>query len=292
MSNIKTTIEVQSADRIDRYLGENSKFSRSDIKKLIEGHSVFSNGVQVRKPNFKVKPGDSILITDIIQKEITAIPQDIPIDVVYEDDDLIIINKKTGMVVHPAPGHHDGTLVNALLFRFKDLSNINGQVRPGIVHRIDKDTSGLLVVAKNNDAHRFLADQLKEHDIKRTYLALVQGRVTNQITHIKVPIGRSQNNRQSMTVTRLNAKDAITHVFIEKLFEKQTLVRCELETGRTHQIRVHLKYIKHPIIGDPLYGTRIDDFGQRLHAYKLELTHPTTKKLMTFEAPIPEEFGL
>ncbi|MCK5945990.1 MAG: RluA family pseudouridine synthase [Mycoplasmataceae bacterium] len=292
MSNIKTTIEVQSADRIDRYLGENSKFSRSDIKKLIEGHSVFSNGVQVRKPNFKVKPGDKILITDIIQKEIKAIPQDIPIDVVYEDDDLIIINKKTGMVVHPAPGHHDGTLVNALLFRFKDLSNINGQVRPGIVHRIDKDTSGLLVVAKNNDAHRFLADQLKEHDIKRTYLALVQGRVTNQITHIKVPIGRSQNNRQSMTVTRLNAKDAITHVFIEKLFEKQTLVRCELETGRTHQIRVHLKYIKHPIIGDPLYGTRIDDFGQRLHAYKLELTHPTTKKLMTFEAPIPEEFGL
>ena len=292
MTNIKTKIKVNERERIDKYISLNSDFSRSDIKKLIEGHSVFSNGIQVRKPNFKVNPGDEILITDIIQKEIKAIAEDIPVDVIYEDEDLIIINKVSGMVVHPAPGHHNGTLVNALLHRFKDLSDINGQVRPGIVHRIDKDTSGLLVVAKNNEAHRFLAVQLKDHDIKRTYLALVEGRVANKITHIKVPIGRSQNNRQSMTVTRLNSKEAITHVFIEKINVDTTLVRCELETGRTHQIRVHLKYIKHPIIGDPLYGTRIDDFGQRLHAYKLELTHPTTKKLMTFEAPIPKEFEI
>lgn len=292
MENIKIQISVSQRERIDKFIAANSNFSRTDIKKLIAGHAVFVNEKSVRKPNFTVNVGDAILITDIIQKEIKAIPQDIAIDVVYEDDDLIIINKASGMVVHPAPGHPDGTLVNALLYHFKDLSDINGQVRPGIVHRIDKDTSGLLVVAKNNDAHVFLAAELKEHNIKRTYYALVKGRIDHKIMHIKLPIGRKPNNRKLMAVTTLNSKEAITHIFMEKVNDDTSLVRCELETGRTHQIRVHMQYVKHPIIGDPLYGVRIDDFGQRLHAAKLELIHPTTKKLMTFEVPIPKEFDI
>ncbi len=287
---METKLKVEYRTRIDKYIAENSKISRSDIKKLIEGHAVFVNDKEVRKPNFTVREDDSILVTKIIQREITAIAQDIPIEVVYEDEDLIIVNKASGMVVHPAPGHHDGTLVNALLYRFKDLSNINGDVRPGIVHRIDKDTTGLLVVAKNNDAHRFMAEQLKDHLIKRTYFALVKGRMENEITHIDLPIGRDPRNRKRMSITKLNAKEAITHVYTEKIYHDSSLVRCELETGRTHQIRVHLSHLKHPIIGDPLYGTKIDDFGQRLHAAKLELVHPTTKELMTFEAPLPKEF--
>ncbi len=288
---METKLKVEQRSRIDKYIADNSEISRSDIKKLIEAHAVFVNGVQVRKPNFTVREDDNILVTKIIQREIKAIAQDIDIDVVYEDDDIIVINKASGMVVHPAPGHHDGTLVNALLFRFKDLSDINGDIRPGIVHRIDKDTTGLLVVAKNNDAHKFLAEQLKEHLIKRTYFALVKGRTENEITHIKLPIGRDPRNRKRMSVTKLNAKDAVTHVFSEKVYHDKSLVRCELETGRTHQIRVHLAHLRHPIIGDPLYGTKIDDFGQRLHAAKLELVHPRTKELMTFEAKLPDQFN-
>lgn len=171
MAEFKKVLKVEDKDRIDRYISANSDFSRTDIKKLIEGHAVYVDGIAVRKANFTVNPGQEIVVTDVIQKEINAIPEDIPVDVIYEDDDIIIINKASGMVVHPAPGHHSGTLVNALLHRFKDLSDINGSIRPGIVHRIDKDTSGLLVVAKNNDAHRFLASELKNHDIERTYLA-------------------------------------------------------------------------------------------------------------------------
>lgn len=291
MSNFKLLLEVKTEqDRVDRYIAEHSDFSRSDIKKLIENHAVFVDGIAVRKPNFTVRKGNEILVTDVIQKEIKAIPEDIPINIVYEDDDLVVINKETGMVVHPAPGHHTGTLVNALLFHFKDLSDINGQVRPGIVHRIDKDTSGLLVVAKNNETHRKLAADLQEHDIKRTYLAWVEGRVQNDITHINVPIGRDPKQRQKMAVTTENSKNAITHVFVEKVYEKVTLVRCELETGRTHQIRVHLAYIKHPVLNDPLYGKGRDHFGQYLHAYKLEFKHPRTGKLMMFDAPIPDAF--
>ena len=283
---------AKNRERIDKEIAQLSPFSRGDIQKLIEGHAVFVNGKEVRKNKFKVNPGDEILITKIIQKEIKAIPQEMKINVVYEDDDLIVIDKPSGLVVHPAPGHLDGTLVNGLLFHFKDLSNINGNVRPGIVHRIDKDTSGLLVVAKNNEAHRGLAKLLETHEIKRTYYALVDGIIENKITHIKLPIGRNPKHRQQMAITKLNAKDAITHVYLEEVFHKTCLVRCELETGRTHQIRVHLKYIKHPIIGDPLYGKRIDDFGQRLHAAKLEFVHPISGKDMVFESKLPKEFDL
>lgn len=288
----KLKLTVSYKERIDKYVGDNSDISRSDIKKLIEANAVFVDGIQVRKPNFTVRENNEILVTEVIQREINAEPENIDIDVVYEDNDIIVINKQSGMVVHPAPGHPKGTLVNALLYRFKDLSDINGSIRPGIVHRIDKDTSGLLVVAKNNDAHQFLAEELKEHKIKRTYYALVQGRMENEIYHIKLPIGRDPKHRQRMTVTKFNSKEAITHVFTEEVYEKTSLVRCELETGRTHQIRVHMQYIKHPVVGDPLYGKSIDKFGQRLHAAKLELIHPTTKEIMTFEAPLPKEFDL
>ncbi|NQZ65985.1 MAG: RluA family pseudouridine synthase [Mycoplasmatales bacterium] len=291
MSEFKKLIKVKNKERIDKYVAANSDFSRSDIKKLIESHAVFVDGISVRKANFTVYEGNEILVTDIIEKEINAIPENIPVDVVYEDEDILVINKPSGMVVHPAPGHHSGTLVNALLYRFKKLSNINGTTRPGIVHRIDKDTSGLLVVAKNNQSHIFLSNELKDHKINREYLAWVEGRVPNKITHINLPIGRDNKNRQKMAVTKINSKNAVTHVFVKKVLEKRTLVKCNLETGRTHQIRVHMAYLKHPLIGDPIYGKKIDDFGQRLHAYKLEFTHPKTKKKLEFKVDPPKKFN-
>ena len=290
MSNFKQVIEVKYEDRIDKYIASNSDFSRTDIKQLIQNHAVFYEGIAVRKPNFKVKEGGEILVTDVIRREMNASPEDIDIEVVYEDDDIAVINKKSGMVVHPAPGHLQGTLVNALLFRFKGLSDINGDIRPGIVHRIDKDTSGLLVVAKNNEAHKKLAEDLKEHKVQRTYLAWVSGKIDNKVTHIKLPIGRDPKHRQKMAVQDTNSKEAITHVYVEKIYNNKTLVRCELETGRTHQIRVHLSHIGHPIIGDPIYGKKIDEFGQRLHAYKLKFNHPITGKELSFEVDVPKEF--
>ncbi len=290
MKSFKKILIVNKKERIDKYIAKNSNFSRNDIKKGIENHAIFVNGILVRKPNFIVNKNNEILINNFVKKEINAKPENIPIDVVYEDEDIIIINKKSGMIVHPAPGHNTGTLVNALLYRFKNLSNINGLIRPGIVHRIDKDTSGLLVVAKNNEAHKFLAEEIKKHKVKRVYLAWIKGKINNEIIHINLPIGRDSKNRQKMSVQKQNSKNAITHIYVEKIFENKTLVRCELETGRTHQIRVHLSYIKHPIIGDPTYGTKIDDFGQRLHALKLKFIHPKTKKELEFKVKPPIEF--
>lgn len=289
--NKEIRIKVEEKARVDKYIAENSELSRTDAKKLIELNAVSVNGVEVRKTNFTVFEGNEILVSQVIPKEINAKPENIPVDIIYEDDDLVVINKKSGLVVHPAPGHLSGTLVNALLYHFKGLSDIGGPIRPGIVHRIDKDTSGLLVVAKNNETHAALAKLLKTHDVKREYMAWVEGRLENEITHINLPIGRDTNHRQRMAVTKVNSKEAITHVFVEKIMDTRTLVKCKLETGRTHQIRVHLAYIKHPIIGDPVYGKVINDFGQRLHAYKLSFVHPTTQKLMEFTAPIPEEFN-
>lgn len=289
--NKEIRIKVEEKARVDKYIADNSELSRTDAKKLIELNAVSVNGVEVRKTNFTVFEGNEILVSQVIPKEINAKPENIPVDIIYEDDDLVVINKRSGLVVHPAPGHPSGTLVNALLYHFKGLSDIGGPIRPGIVHRIDKDTSGLLVVAKNNETHAALAKLLKTHDVKREYMAWVEGRLENEITHINLPIGRDTNHRQRMAVTKINSKEAITHVFVEKIMDTRTLVKCQLETGRTHQIRVHLAYIKHPIIGDPVYGKVIDDFGQRLHAYKLSFVHPTTQKLMEFTAPIPEEFN-
>lgn len=284
-------LTVEYAERIDKYISDKTDFSRNDVKNIIIDYGVFiDEAIEVRKPNFNVKPGQTITIKNKPeQREYNLEAQDIKLDIVYEDEHIAVINKPSGLVVHPAPGNYDSTLVNALLYHFKDLSDLNGPIRPGIVHRIDKHTSGLILVAKNNEAHRYFSDLIKEHKVNREYKAIVHGLVTNDVIHINVPIGRNPNDRQKMHVTKQNSKNAITHVYPLKLYANHTLVKCVLETGRTHQIRVHLKYIKHPILGDDLYGTYVDDFKQRLHAYKLSFTHINGKEL-SFEVDCPKEF--
>ncbi|UWD33965.1 RluA family pseudouridine synthase [Mesomycoplasma molare] len=295
LENIKLIVEYK--ERIDKYISDNSEISRNDAKDLILNKKVFVNDeIQVLKPNFFVYEGQTISIKEIPQKEINIKPQKMDLNIVYEDNDLIVIDKPSGIVVHPAPGNLENTLVNGLLYHFKNnLSNINGQMRPGILHRIDKDTSGLLIIAKNNKAHSFLSEQLKEHKIKRKYKAIVEGFIPNEITHIDLPIGRDPMHRQKMAVIKQNSKNAITHVFLEKLFtinsKNFSLVRCELETGRTHQIRVHMAYIKNPVYGDPLYGKKVDEFNQRLHAYEIEFLHPNGK-IMKFNSALPKEFEI
>lgn len=289
-------LKVNYSSRIDKYVSDNSDITRNDIKDLILDHKVEVNSISVRKPNFTVKEGDEITILELPIKEMSIVAENIALDIVYEDDNLIVINKPSGMVVHPAPGNMTGTLVNALLYHFNNnLSDSNGYLRPGIVHRIDKDTSGLLIVAKNNKTHNYLAEQLKEHKIKRKYKAIVEGFMENEITHIDLPIGRDPQHRQKMAVIKQNSKQAKTHVFLEKLFKLEnknmSLVSCELETGRTHQIRVHLSYIKHPIFGDSLYGKKVDDFNQRLHAYEIEFMSPEGKTLK-FNSSTPKEFDI
>ena len=218
-------------------------------------------------------------------------PENIPLDIVYEDDDVIVINKANGMVVHPAPGNYHGTLVNALMYHFKNLSNINGPLRPGIVHRIDADTTGLLMVAKNDKAHEILAKELEEKKTKRKYVALVWGVIEEDTATIDAPIGRDEKDRKKMAVIG-SGKKAITHINVLKRYKDATLIECILETGRTHQIRVHLNYIGHPLVNDPVYGRRkiIDDSGQCLHAKELGFVHPTTKKEMYFTSKLPECF--
>ncbi len=285
------TIKVTYQDRIDKYISANSDLSRTEVQRLIVNHAIFVNDISVRKANFIVTPEQEIIIHPIVQKPIKVLPEPLELDIIYEDDDIIVINKQSGVVVHPAPGNYTGTLVSGLLHKFKELSTINEELRPGVVHRIDKDTSGLLIFAKNNEVHKFLAKELKDHKIKRTYLAWVEGKIINKVIHVDLPIGRDIKMRYKMAVTNSNSKWAKTHIFVEKIFDNFTLVRCELETGRTHQIRVHLSHIGHPIVGDPVYGRKIDDFGQRLHAYKLEFVHPRTKKIMIFKASLPSEFN-
>ncbi|MBQ1187476.1 MAG: RluA family pseudouridine synthase, partial [Peptococcaceae bacterium] len=220
-------------------------------------------------------------------------PEPMDLDIVYEDSDLLIVNKPVGLVVHPAHGHYSGTLVNGLLAHCTDLSGINGKMRPGIVHRIDKDTSGLLMIAKNDLAHQHLAEQLKAHSIKRAYYALVQGVISEPAGLVDAPIGRHEVDRKKMAVTFKNSKEARTHYYVKERFAKNTFIECRLETGRTHQIRVHMAYLGHPLVGDPLYGTRknnLDFPGQALHAYALGFVHPRTGEELYFEAPIPEHF--
>ncbi|MGL4252281.1 MAG: RluA family pseudouridine synthase [Metamycoplasmataceae bacterium] len=288
---LKKEIVLKSKDkvRIDKFIADNTDFSRNEVKEIIDIYGVYVDNILVRKPKFIINDGQTITIKEKPQNEISIVAQDIPIEVVFEDEHIIIINKKSGMVVHPAPGNKDGTLVNALLFHFKDLSDLNGPIRPGIVHRIDKHTSGLILIAKTNVAHKYFAELIKDHKINRYYKALVVGKVLNDVIHINVPIGRNVNDRQKMMVTKQNSKNAITHVYPEKIYPNYTLVRCELETGRTHQIRVHLKHINFPIVGDPIYGKYLDSFNQRLHAYKLSFIH-ITGTFIEIEAPIPEEF--
>ncbi len=285
-------LNVDYQDRIDKYISDNTDISRNEIKNIIMDYGVYvDENVEVRKPNFTVKPGHTIKITrKKDNKEIKAEAQNIPIDVVFEDEHIIVVNKHSGMTVHPAPGSYDQTLVNALLYHFKDLSDLNGPIRPGIVHRIDKYTSGLLIVAKTNEAHRYFSDLIREHKVNREYKAIVIGNIDSDVIHIDVPIGRNKNDRQKMEVTKVNSKEAYTDVYpLHHFGNKYTLVKCVLKTGRTHQIRVHLSYIKHPVLGDDLYGKNIDDFKQRLHAYKISFKHINGKDL-TFEVDYPKGF--
>lgn len=291
MHNIVKKIQVDYEERIDKYIKDHSTLSRAEVQKLIANKAVMVNDILVRKANFVVKKDQEIIVKPIQFKPIKAVPEPLDLDIVYEDEDIIVINKKSGIVVHPAPGNYSGTLVSGLLHKYKTLSTIDQSFRPGVVHRLDKDTSGLLVFAKNNQAHKILADQLKEHKIIRIYYALVEGHLSHKITHINLPIGRNPNSRLKMAVTPTNSKSAVTHIFVKKVVGNFSLIRCQIETGRTHQIRVHLSHIGHPIVGDPVYGHKIDNFGQYLHASQLTLMHPKTQKMMTFKAELPVEFN-
>ncbi len=286
--------EQYSQMRLDKVLvAFMSDRTRSYVAKLIDDGNVFVNG-KIAKPSLKVKTGDVIEVNIPEDKTLDVTSEDIPLKIIYEDEDILIIDKPQGMVVHPSNGHHEHTLVNAIMHHCKDLSSINGVVRPGIVHRIDKDTSGLICVAKNDTAHNFLAEQLKDHTMSRTYVALVRGVIKENHGTINMPIGRDPRDRQKMAVVRENSKPAITHFDVLKRFSNNTLVECHLITGRTHQIRVHLSYIGYPVEGDPLYGGRsykkLYDGGQLLTAARLKLIHPRTKKEMEFQTELPSYF--
>ena len=276
-------------ERLDVYVANNFDISRTKAKKLIEEGKVLVNGV-VENPSFKVKDSDDVDVIDDLNYEITIEKENIPLDIVYEDEYLLIINKKSGMVVHPAPGNYSGTLVNALLYKF-DLDGVGEKFRPGIVHRIDKDTSGLLIVAKTEKALEVLSNMIKNKEVKRKYIAIVDGVIPHDRGTIDAPIGRDKVNRQKMCVTDENGKESITHFEVLKRFKNNTLVKCELDTGRTHQIRVHFAYINHPVTNDPVYGKeKIKGFGQFLHSTSIQFTHPFTNKPIYYEVEAPIEF--
>ena len=290
MTPIQLTIEQGDSGRPDKVLaGRLTQFSRSKLQRWISNGLVLVNGQQVAD-KYKVKIGDQVVVTPEGPHPIDLKPEDIPLDIVYEDDDVLVVNKPQGMVVHPAPGHPDHTLVNALMYH-SPLSTINGEFRPGIVHRIDKDTSGLLMVAKNDRAHQSLAAQLKSKTTKREYIALVHGRIKEEKGTIDAPLGRSRKDRKKQAIVA-NGRHAVTHFKVLERYRNYTLIKCRLETGRTHQIRVHLASIGHPLAGDPLYGPRktLPGRGQYLHARLLGFVHPTTGKEMVFTAPLPAYF--
>ena len=289
MPRIDLVVDEDNTDiRLDVFLAENTSLSRSAIQKLIDSGDVLLNGETTNK-KIKAELNDHVSFT-YEEKTLTDIlPEDIPLDIIYEDSDLIVINKPKDMVVHPAPGNEKGTVVNALLHHCKELSDINGYYRPGIVHRIDKDTSGLLVCAKNNNTHNFLSKQLQDKTCYRKYYAIVSGVIQNNEGEIDAPIGRSEANRQNMIVTNKNAKPAQTLFHVLERYDDSTLLDLELKTGRTHQIRVHMKYINHPVVNDNKYGKKlIDDTGQYLHAYFLSFIHPSTNQRMDFKIEMPD----
>lgn len=282
-------------ERIDKCISNYlESLSRSYIQKIIKDGNVFVND-KIVKANYKVKADDKIqfMIPDCEEPDIPA--QNIPLDILYEDKDVLIVNKPKDMVVHPAPGHYEGTLVNAIMYHCKDdLSGINGVLRPGIVHRIDKDTTGSLIICKNDDAHNAIAEQLKDHSITRKYRAIVHGRVAQDIGVIDAPIGRHFTDRKKMAINEKNGKRAVTHYQVLKRFDKYTYIECQLETGRTHQIRVHMASIGHPLLGDEVYCSAKSPFklnGQTLHAMTIGFIHPTTKQYVEYEAPIPDYFN-
>ena len=282
--------------RIDIFVAESSdEFSRSFFQKSLKEGNVFVNGEKCTSKKYKVIDGDEIVCHIAEPKMLEIEPQDIPLDILFEDDDLIIVDKPAGMVVHPAVGNYTDTLVNALMYHCKDnLSSINGIIRPGIVHRIDKDTSGILMVAKNDKAHRELAKQLKEHTLNRRYYAIVYNNFTEDEGTVDAPIGRSMNDRKKMAINRTNGRNAVTHYKVLKRFGQYTYIECQLETGRTHQIRVHMASIGHPLLGDTVYGPAKSPFGnlqgQTLHAKVLGFVHPTTGEYVEFDTPLPEYF--
>lgn len=286
------TVEADFAkERIDKYIADSMEgVSRSQVQIWIGDGQLTVNGSQV-KSNYKLAAGDKI---ELVVPEVAAVeilPENIPLEVVYEDSSVIVVNKQRGLVVHPAPGHASGTLVNALMYHCHDLSGINGELRPGIVHRIDKDTSGLLMAAKNDKAHASLAAQLKDHSVNRRYIALVHGHVQHDQGTIDAPIGRDAHDRKMFTVTERNSKHAVTHFSVMERLGDYTLLELKLETGRTHQIRVHMKFIGHPLVGDPMYGRSkgVKMNGQALHAATLGFVHPDSGETLEFNAPIPQD---
>lgn len=279
--------------RLDKAIAlKYTDLSRTTIQRLIEEERVFVNEKKA-KASYKVEIKDKIQIEEIEAKEISLKAQDIPLDIVYEDSDIIVVNKQKGLVVHPANGNPDGTLVNAIMNICKDsLSGIGGEIRPGIVHRLDKDTSGLIIIAKNDKAHIHLSEQIKNHEVKKTYIALVRGIVKENEATINMPIGRSIKDRKKMAVLK-DGRNAITHFKVIKRYENYTLLEIQIETGRTHQIRVHMSYIGYPIVGDTVYSNGKNPFGvtgQMLHAAKLTFKHPTTNEELNLEAPLPQYF--
>lgn len=278
--------------RIDKYLLDKLDISRNKIQKLINDNNILVNGKSV-KASYIVRVDDLIECDFEYKEKIDILPEDIPLDIVYEDADLLVVNKPSGMVVHPAVGNYSHTLVNALMYHCNNLSQVNGVIRPGIVHRIDADTSGLLLVAKNDMAHVDLAKQISEKSVKREYITLVDGVIKEDTATIDAPIGRDVKNRKKMCVTADNSKDAITNIRVIERYKNSTLITCSLLTGRTHQIRVHMNYIGHSVINDPVYGSKklIDPlFGQMLHARKIGFVHPRTHEYMEFSCEPPEKF--
>jgi 23S rRNA pseudouridine1911/1915/1917 synthase len=292
---IEWTVGTELAgQRIDKFITDalEEDTSRTQIQQWIKDGHVTVNG-KPAKPNYKLSLDDIIIVTVPEPIDVELAAEDIPLAVIYEDSDVIVVNKPRGLVVHPAPGHYSGTLVNALLHHCQDLSGINGVLRPGIVHRIDKDTSGLIMAAKNDRAHASLADQLKAHTVNRKYIALVHGNIQHENGTIDAPIGRDSHDRKMYTVTEKNSKHAVTHFLVLERFGDFTLVELKLETGRTHQIRVHMKFIGHPLVGDPMYGKSkgtMNMEGQALHAAVLGFNHPRSDKPLLFEAPLPDDF--
>lgn len=281
-------------ERIDKCISNYVEtLSRSYIQKIIKEGKAYINDAPV-KSNYKVRVDDKVQFTIPDCEEPDIPPQDIPLDIIYEDKDVLIVNKPKNMVVHPAPGHYEGTLVNAIMYHcHNDLSGINGVLRPGIVHRIDKDTTGSLIICKNDEAHRKIAEQLKEHSITRKYRAIVYGRISNDEGVVDAPIGRHPTDRKKMAINERNGKPAITHYKVLERFEKYTYIECQLETGRTHQIRVHMTSIGHPLLGDEVYGNAKCPFkleGQTLHAMTIGFIHPSANQYVEYEAPLPEYF--
>lgn len=283
--------EDEAGQRADVALAQALDLTRSNMQRLLdEGRAV--KGTKVIKSNYKVKAGDTITVTLPEPQPLDVQPENIPLDIIYEDDDVAVVNKPRGMVVHPAAGNYTGTLVNALLYHCKNLSGINGVIRPGIVHRLDKDTSGIMICAKNDAAHLSLSEQIQSKTAQRTYLAVVRGNMKNDSGIIETQIARDKNDRKKMAVVAEGGRDAVTEYEVLERFGKYTIVRCRLRTGRTHQIRVHMEYLGYPLVGDPKYSPMKTPFsinGQALHSQTLAFTHPRTGEHMEFEAPLPED---